>query len=222
MTVLVVLSPQFGGATTTGLNNIPTADVVPANVLVVQQFTNFGADQQSLFQLGAKYGPAENWEIGLDRRIRTAGSGLGVSGAGGMPAGPWVFQTKYRWAPQGTGTSVALGIANLGEDTSESGDSFPYAVVTQDLRWFRGTLGYGGRRAGRGFFAGADKTLKDGTMLRADWLQSDDRNESVASFGFLRPLAGPWLIEAWASFPTADGVENTFTVKFDYVINFGH
>lgn len=86
--MVVLLFGRIAYATPSGLNNIPTADVTPANVLVIQQFSNSGSDQQSLYQFGFKYGLAENWEIGLDKRIYESGSGVGVAGAGGMPAGP--------------------------------------------------------------------------------------------------------------------------------------
>ncbi len=109
--------PGRAWGTASGLNNIPTADVVPAGVLVLQQFTNFGSDQETLAHLGFKWGPAKNWEIGLDKRIYASGSGAGVGGAGGMPAGPWVFQAKYRYAAPGGRTAASLGVANVGEDS---------------------------------------------------------------------------------------------------------
>ncbi|NIR00891.1 MAG: hypothetical protein GTN78_11930, partial [Gemmatimonadales bacterium] len=134
--ILVALSvcsaSGMAWATATGLNNIPTADVVPAGVLVLQQITNFGSDQETLVHLGLKAGPAENWEIGFDKRIHASGSGSGVAGAGGLPAGPWVFQAKYRYAAPDGNTAAALGVANVGEDSDRSGDAFPYFVVSHD------------------------------------------------------------------------------------------
>ena len=56
-------------ATSTGLNNIPTADVVPYNVLVFQYFGDFGNDNVPDHFAGFKYGLAENIEIGLDGRF---------------------------------------------------------------------------------------------------------------------------------------------------------
>lgn len=205
-------------ATTSGLNNIPTADVTPANVLVLQQINNFGSDQQSISSAGFKYGLASNFEIGLDKRIAASGSGSGVSGAGGLPAGPWVLQVKYRYALPGSGTNLGFGVANIGSDSSDAGDSFPYAVASHDLGAFRGHVGYGGTEAGRGMFVGVDKTLESGTVLRADWTQTNDRDDSVASLGLLHPLSESWIVEGWMSFPTESGVNNTFTLKFDYVI----
>jgi len=216
---VVLAVGQAAWATTSGLNNIPTADVVPHNVLVLQQINNLGSDQQTLQHLGFKYGPAENWEIGLDDRVHASGSGAGVGGAGGLPAGPMVLQFKYRYEVPRSGTSLALGVANLGEDSDEAGDSFPYAVLTRDFRSLRGHLGYGGESAGRGLFLGVDKTLKNGTVVRADWIQTDDRKESLTSVGFMKSIGGPWVVEGWVSFPTADGVEDTFTLKFNYVLD---
>ncbi|MDO8682683.1 MAG: hypothetical protein Q7N50_04295 [Armatimonadota bacterium] len=220
LAIMVLLFSHMVNATPSGLNNIPTADVAPTGVLVMQQFSNFGSDQQSLYHLGFKYGLAENWEVGLDKRIHESGSGSGVSGAGGMPAGPWVFQAKYRYDLPGGNSSLGLGLANVGEDSDKAGDSYPYAVLSHNLRSFRGHLGYGGKDAARGIFLGVDKTLRGGAVLRADWLQTNDRDESLASIGFLKPLSGPWVIEGWVSFPTAAGVEDTFTLKFDYVFDF--
>ena len=40
-----MVAPTWGFATPTGLNNIPTADVVPTEVLVWQAFAQFGEDR---------------------------------------------------------------------------------------------------------------------------------------------------------------------------------
>ena len=56
-------------ATSTGLNNIPTADVVPDKVLVFQYFSDFGTDNVPDHFVGFKYGLMNNIEIGLDGRI---------------------------------------------------------------------------------------------------------------------------------------------------------
>ena len=56
-------------ATSTGLNNIPTADVVPENVLVFQYFSELGNDNVPDHFAGFKYGLMKNVEIGLDGRI---------------------------------------------------------------------------------------------------------------------------------------------------------
>lgn len=215
----VLLLGRMANATTSGLNNIPTADVAPVGVLVMQQFSNAGSDQQTLYHFGFKYGPAKNWEIGLDKRIHESGSGSGIAGAGGMPAGPWVFQAKRRYELPGGKSSLGIGVANIGVNSDEAGDWYPYAVLSHNLRPFRGHIGYGGAKAAQGLFLGVDKTLRGGTVLRADWLQTDDQDESITSIGFLKPLGGPWIVEAWVSFPSASGVENTYTVKFDYVID---
>ncbi len=56
-------------ATSTGLNNIPTADVVPEKVLVFQYFGNIADDNKPDHFTGFKYGLMKNVEIGLDGRI---------------------------------------------------------------------------------------------------------------------------------------------------------
>jgi hypothetical protein len=217
----VCLSAGASWATTSGLNNIPTADVTPSGLLVLQQITNFGPDQQTLAHLGFKWGPAENWEVGLDKRVYATGSGGGVSGAGGLPAGPWVLQAKYRLQLADDRTAAAVGVANVGDDSDVAGDSFPYVVLSHDAGAARVHGGYSWQSSNAALFVGVDKTFPSRLTLRADWIQANDQDESVGSFGFIQPLRGPWLIEGWVSFPTEAGIENTFTLKFDYVIEFG-
>lgn len=130
-----------------------------------------------------------------------------------------MFQAKYRCELPGGNSSLGIGLADLGANCDEAGDSYPYAVLSHNLRSFWGHVGYGGKDAAGGLFLGVDKTLRGGTVLRADWLQTNDRNESVASVGFLKPFGGPWVMGGWASFATAAGVENTFTLKFDHVFD---
>ena len=47
-------------ATSTGLNNIPTADVVPENVLVFQFISDVAHNNGPVYTTGFKYGPAKN------------------------------------------------------------------------------------------------------------------------------------------------------------------
>jgi hypothetical protein len=217
----ICLVPDVVWATTSGLNNIPTADVTPAGVLVLQQITNSGSDQETLAHLGFKLGLAKDWEIGLDKRVHSSGSGSGVGGAGGLPAGPWVFQGKYRCSLPGDRTAVGLGVANIGEDSRRAGDSFPYAVISHDADVVRVHGGHSWQDDSPAWFVGVDKTLPSGLTLRADWIEASNQEESVTSVGFIKGLGGPWLVEGWVSLPSEGGVEDTLTLKFDYVITFG-
>ena len=78
--VLFVLWSSSLRATPTGLNNIPTADVVDPQVLVLQQISNFGPKQQAVFTAGFKYGLVPRVEIGYDGRFASANSGEANSG----------------------------------------------------------------------------------------------------------------------------------------------
>jgi len=194
-------------ATPSGLNNIPTADVVDTHLFVIQAFSQFGEDKSPSWFAGAKYGVAERWEIGIDDLFTGPGSKTG-------PA----LQTKYRLALPHRG-ALALGAANLTSDTDRNGEIFPYAVASLPLgRSLRGHLGYSWQRDNAAWFIGADTSVTPKITLRADWTQVMDGDESVTSLGFIAPLATRWLIEAWGSFPTADGAASDYIIKLDYLI----
>lgn len=54
-----------------GLNNIPTTNVVPENILVFQTWFNFADDMQTEEYFGFKYGVPflEGLEIGIDWKV---------------------------------------------------------------------------------------------------------------------------------------------------------
>jgi hypothetical protein len=197
--------PAF--ASPTGLNDIPTADVVSYNVLVVQGWAN--SDGDTSWFGGFKVGPAPNLEVGLDKDVAGAGSATGTT-----------FQAKYRFPVMGCG-GFTLGLANVATDTGINGNDYPYAVVTVPLtsdKRAAGTLGYTFQSDNHGLFAGANYYATPKLNLRADWQQTDDREDSLSSFGFITELTPDWYVEAWESFPTAPGADDVFTVKVDYVI----
>jgi hypothetical protein len=192
-------------ASPTGLNNIPTADVVPTHVLVLQGWVNFGGDTDWFG--GFKYGPAENWEVGLDSIFTGPGTGP-------------TLQAKYR-LPLANGTRVAAGVANVSNDRDRHGEFFPYVVATAPLNaghTANGTVGYAFQSGNQGLFVGADYWVSPQLDLRADWTQTDSGDESTSSLGFLLPVTKRFLVESWASFPTAAGAETNYVVKVDYVI----
>lgn len=191
-------------ASPTGLNNIPTADVVPHKVLVLQSWAAFDGDTSWL--TGFKYGPAKNWEVGLDDAVAGAGS-----------AGAPTLQAKYR-VPLQEGAALALGAANISNDRDRYGGVFPYGVVSAALAHVNGHLGYAWQKDNHGLFVGVDGAVGEKLTLRADWRQVADGDESVASLGFIRELSPRWLVEGWASFPTAEGAENGYVIKCDYVL----
>jgi len=214
LTVLLVLSfllafSAAALATPTGLNNIPTADVAAEGVLVLQGFSQFGEGRTPSWFAGAKYGPAENWEIGLDD------TSLGPGSAGGP-----VLQAKCR-TRLSDGAALGLGVANVSNDSDRNGEAFPYAVVSAGLGPVNGHVGYSAQKDNNAWFVGADGAVTEKVTLRADWIQVADGEESVSSLGFITPLTRAWLVEGWASFPTADGAETSYVVKLDYVIPLG-
>ncbi len=207
---LVAVLAAPASATPTGLNNIPTADVVDTSVLVLQGFSQFGDGRCPGWFIGAKYGPAENWEVGLDDAFAGPNSNTGLA-----------LQVKYRFAPS-ENVGLALGAANLTADRERNGNTFPYLVLSAPLTpTVHGHLGYSAQQDNHAWFLGADAVVASGCTLRADWIQVDDGDESVASLGFITSLSSRWLVEAWASFPTAEEAENDFIVKFDFVIPVG-
>ncbi|MHA1951772.1 MAG: hypothetical protein ACW987_18150, partial [Candidatus Thorarchaeota archaeon] len=191
-------------ATSTGLNNIPTADIVPKKVLVFQYYGEFGNDNVPDHFIGAKYGLTKNIEVGLDGLIFPEEAREEHLVAQGKVR----FELSDKFA-------VGLGIANLG-DRDKAGAEFPFAVLSHDLSFLRVHFGGTSQDDNEGFFGGIDKTitfLDSDLMLRSDIIQVNNQNDIIASFGFLYDLGRNFLIESWASFPTESGKEDTFTIK---------
>ncbi len=209
--LLTLLVSKYSWATPTGLNNIPTADVVPEEILVLQAFAEIGKDNRPDYFTGFKYGPVKNLEIGLDGKIFPEAALEEYVKA----------QAKYRFEFWDS-TSLTLGIANLG-DRARLGWEDYYIVLTQDLGFFRAHIGGTAQRDNEGAFAGLDKTLnfleKDLT-LRTDIIQTNDAHDITASAGFIYDLGHNFLVESWASFPSQSGKEDVFTIKLNYVIKF--
>lgn len=202
--------PALG--TATGLNNIPTADVVPKDVLVLQYYGNFADGSGPDHYLGFKYGPLKNVEIGLDGRVFPTEDDRDEFAAA---QGKVRFELSEKLA-------VAGGIANLA-DHSKAGREFPYAVLSYDLGFSRAHFGGTVQKDNEGFFGGIDKTIKlferDFT-LRSDLIQVNDADDTVASAGFLYDIARNLLVESWMSFPSASEQEDVLTLKLDFVIKF--
>lgn len=205
---VVALAALPALATPTGLNNIPTADVPPKDILVFQGFANFDGDTS--WFAGLKAGPAENWEVGLDGQV-------GGPGSGGGPT----LQAKYR-VPLQKGARLALGAANISGDQHRHGDPFPYLVASVPLgERANGHLGYSFQSDNHALFLGADATVSKRLTLRSDWIQTNDGDESTWSLGFISPVTKGFLVEGWASFPSAAGTETSYVLKVDYVIPLG-
>jgi hypothetical protein len=205
--VLLVLETLPALATPTGLNNIPTADVVPKGILVLQAFANFGGRGDASWLGGLKFGPADNWEVGLDGEVSGPGSGGGPT-----------LQAKYTM-PLRKGVRLALGAANVSGDRDGHGNVFPYLVASVPLgERSNGHFGYSLESGNHALFLGADAAVSASLTLRSDWIQANDANESVWSLGFISPVAKRCLVEGWASFPSAAGAETNYVLKVDYIV----
>ena len=198
-------------ATSTGLNNIPTADVVPEKILVFQFISDFANNETPDYTGGFKYGPAKNIEIGLDGKIfPEEGETENLVGQGKLR-----FELTKSLA-------VAGGIANLG-DHARSGREFPFIVLSQDFGFIRAHFGGTVQKDNEGFFAGIDKTVsffERDLTLRSDIIQTNDQEDTTESVGFLYDLGHNLLLESWVSFPSESGKEDVLTIKLNYVVKF--
>ena len=206
---LFITAPVW--ATSTGLNNIPTADVVPEKVLVFQFITDLANESTPAYTTGFKYGPAKNIEIGLDGNIFPQKGKTETL----------VAQAKLRFELSDS-LAIAGGIINLG-DRARAGREFPFAVLSRDLGILRVHFGGTIQKDNEGLFGGIDKTftfLDRDLTLRSDLIQNNDQHDTTASVGFIYDLGNNFLVESWVSFPSESGKKNVATVKFNYVIKF--
>ena len=200
-----------GWATSTGLNNIPTADVVPERTLVYQWFSNLENNSKPAHFTGFKYGFMKNVEIGLDGRIfpeKTKEENL-------------VAQAKLRFELSDY-LAIAGGITNLG-DRARAGKEFPFGVLSRDFGFLRAHFGGTIQNNNEGLFGGIGKTLKfldRDLTLRSDIIQTNDQHDTTTSAGFIYDLGHNILVESWMSFPTESGKEDVLTIKLNYVIKF--
>ncbi len=207
--ILLAASPIW--ATSTGLNNIPTADVVPENLLVFQYYNELGKDNVPDHFAGFKYGLMKNVEIGLDGRIFPEKS----------KEENLVAQSKIRFELSEE-SAIAIGITNLG-DRDKAGYEFPFAVLSHDIGPLRIHFGGTSQTNNEGFFGGLDKTIKfldRDLMFRADIIQVNEQKDTVTSAGFIYDLGHNFLLESWMSFPSQSGREDYVTIKINYVIRF--
>jgi hypothetical protein len=205
LTLGVSSSLAWGSAS--GLNNIPTADVVGERHVVLQQWTNFGTNQGPTQYIGVKGSPYKNIEVGLDGKI----------GPTHDVRGPLLAQGKIRVPVEQWGTAFALGAANMNGDSDRAGRIFPYAVVSQEItKLARTHFGFDWQDDNEGFFAGLDTTIPlfDRDFVpRIDVIQSNHRRDLLGSVGFLYSMHQYFILEGWYSFSTDSAGVETFTVK---------
>ncbi len=211
LTILGSVLVSAGFASPSGLNNIPTADVVPQHVLVLQGYGFMAEGSRADWWGGFKAGPLKNLEVGIDGQLN----------ADPFSDGALAGQFKYRYQPL-DGTALAAGMANIG-DTDRSGEIDYYAVVSQDLKYLRAHLGATFQKDNEGIFAGLDSTFplfERDLTLRTDLRQTNGRDDLLGSLGFMYELGWNFILETWGSFPTQNDAEKTLTLKLNYVIEF--
>lgn len=209
LSAILVSAPVL--PTSTGLNNIPTADTPPDRTIVFQSFTNLGDERDPDYVIGFK-GGLEAWgqrfEFGLDSRV------------GEGEADPLVLQFKYALPLGEDLPTVGVGVANLAltsRDRRDVGQPFTFGVLTHDFGSFRGHAGYGFQQDNNAAFFGFDKTIKlfdRDLMLRSDFIQIDDQDQWLGSAGFIYFMHEHFAIESWISQPLQHG-EPTFTLKLN-------
>ena len=213
---LAVLAPTLALATSTGLNNIPTADTPPDRTVVFQAFTNIGDERQTDYVLGMKMGLRpfdQRLEWGFDGRIGESGEQTVV------------LQAKYAAQPWPNLPTAAVGVANLAftsHDRDEVGQPFIFIVASHDFGWLRGHAGYGFQTDNDAAFFGLDKTinvLDRDLMLRFDMIQIDDGDQWLGSAGAIYFLDKHLAVESWISLPFESG-EPVFTLKLNFIFPF--
>lgn len=211
----LVLSAELA-ATSTGLNNIITADTPGHRELVFQSFTNFGDEREADYVAGFKMGLrpwGQHLEWGYDGRF------------GEGEADPAAFQFKYAFQPGEELPWVGLGAVNVApraKDRDEVGQPFEFVVLSHDFGWLRGHAGYGFGHDQDAAFFGFDKTVdflgKD-FMWRSDFQEIDDQDQWLGSVGFIYFMHESFALENWVSQPFEHG-EPFLTIKLNLIIKF--
>jgi len=211
---LVLVRAVPAQASATGLNNIPTADVVGEQQLVLQQWSDYGPNQRPEHFVGFKYGPIEHLEVGLDAKV----------GSTALTRGPVKFQAKYQ-VELTDELAVAAGFADLSGDSKRTGKIFPYLVASGDLGWFRAHLGFDAQDKAEGPFAGVDRSItcpwwNRTTTFRADILTTSEQRDVLWSAGLIQELTDHVLMETWYSASSDPARDESVIVKFDVVWQF--
>lgn len=199
-------------ATPSGLNNIPTADTVPHRTVAVQAFDTFSSHSDD-FWMGFKTG----WDLTKELHLEW---GLD-SHLSPDPAGPLYFQTKVGFSPWEDG-KIAIGVAGVGlTNTDRAGDPFTYAVLTQDLKFARLSVGYGLQTEANTVLLGLDRSFKvfDRNLnINADLVQTGDQSGWVTALGVKYDLTKHIVLESWVNLP--DEGDASVMAKINFVFTF--
>jgi hypothetical protein len=219
LTVAVLFAPSQSTATSTGLNNIVTAETPADGEVVIQGYSDFGEGRGPDYFAGLKTGLVlyRRWDVRLEAGID--------SRLGAGKAGPAVFQAKLATKPWEYMPALALGATNIAvtdHDRDRTGDPFKFVVLTQDLLWLNATAGYGFQPDNDAAFFGLDRWFEladTGLQLRGDVTQIEDGKEWKGSLGFLWVFWDHLAIETWGS-QRFDGGDIVWTIKLDLIGNY--
>ncbi len=227
----IVLIGRSAFGSSTGLNNIPTTDVVPKDILVFQTWLNTGYNRHPQEFVGFKYGLFEDIEIGVDWKANDVAHGHAM------------LQAKYAFDLDGDIWRGVIGFADLSDNRKDNGEFFPFVATSLDLETFRLHFGYAPQPHNEAFFGGIDKTvefLDRDLQFRFDGIHINDKEDMKFSAGFIYNLApktktnGTYssglaeflgnitknmLIESWVTMPST-GNQEVYTIKLNYVIKF--
>lgn len=160
-------------ATPSGLNNIPTADTTPQGTFVLQAFTTIGEERDADLNFGFKTGVDAKFvkfELGAAGHLYPdKGGPVTVHGKVAVPFGERL-------------PTFAIGAANVAfsdRQRQRAGDVFGYAVLSEDLGWFRVHGGCAYQDTDALPFFGVDKTFRVAKSRPA----SDGKTTRVASGG---------------------------------------
>ncbi len=189
-----------------GLNNIPTTDIAPQRVVILQGWANSSEGEDTRYFVGAKSGATADLEVGLDSKASPDG-------------GPVTAQVKYRLPNDSTRPDFAVGFANLSAARDRAGQPMPYVVATQAFPGWRAHAGYSGQERAAGFFLGADLRVSASLLVRADWVRAGSSTGSTSSIGAVWTPDQPFALEAWASFPGSPPTATVLTLKVDWPLS---
>ena len=221
---VVLFAGDRAWASPSGLNLIPTTDVVPDKTFVLQTWSNLRDDQHHQQFVGFKTGLLDGLEFGSDWKAVDSTHGHAT------------FQAKYAFDIKKDIWKGVAGVANVSGHRGHQGEVFPYVATSVDLKAFRLHLGHAFQPHNQAIFAGIDKTvpfLNRNLQLKADAIQIDNRDDILFSVGFLydfmpindndepdsvfETLTKNIVLECWVSMPTTTDAPEV-TVKLNYVI----
>jgi len=197
----------------TNLNDIPTAEVLEWRSFEISTWVTTGEGEEPDWWGAINVGILDYAEVGI----------YGALGPRDDTADELRFHGKFVYPLGEDLPNLGVGIQNVTGNEDEYGDFDPYLVVTHDFGPVRGTIGYSFQDNDEAFFAGVDTSfdfLELPATVGLDLLQTDDGDEWLVSVGFEYQLPLNFVAESWYTWTTADGDENTITLRLNWVTTF--